>query len=392
MSVQTSDPSLHQTLLESRRLAFAHSQESRPERTALEITQRAVLNILEDFAAEKSDLELGQCATLNIFEDFDAEKSRMAGAQRAALNILEDFAVERTLLQAAQRSALNILDDFSAEKAHLQETQRAVVNILDDFDQEKVKVQRANAQLEKEITDRQHAEEETQRANKELLAANKELEAFSYSVSHDLRAPLRSIDGFSQALLEDHADKLDPSGKNQLQRVRLATQRMSVLIDDLLNLSRVTRTPMRRERLDLSALARSIAEEVQKADLTRHVEFVIADGLVAEGDWRLLRVVMENLLGNAWKYTSAHERARIEFGASQQHGRCAFFVRDDGAGFDPRYADRLFGAFQRLHGANEFPGSGIGLATVQRILRRHGGEVWAEAAVEKGATFYFTLG
>jgi len=163
------------------------------------------------------------------------------------------------------------------------------------------------------------------------------------------------------------------------------------LIDDLLNLSRVTRTPMRRERLDQSALASSVAEEVQKADPTRHVEFVIGEGLVAEGDSRLLRVLMENLLGNAWKYTSAHQQARIEFGASRHNGRRAFFVRDDGAGFDPRYADRLFGAFQRLHGANEFPGSGIGLATVQRIVRRHGGEIWAEAAVEKGATFYFTL-
>ena len=391
MSVQTSEPSLHETPLDSGCLAPAPSHDSVPERAALEIAQRAVLNILEDFAAEKSDLQLGQRATLNIFEDFDAEKSRMAGAQRAALNILDDFAVERTLLQAAQRSALNILDDFSAEKAHLQETQRAVVSILEDFDEEKVKVQRANAQLEKEITDRQRAEEETQRANKELLVANKELEAFSYSVSHDLRAPLRSIDGFSQALLEDHADKLDSSGKDHLQRVRLATQRMSVLIDDLLNLSRVTRTPIRRERLDLSALARSIAEEVQKASPTRRVEIVIGDGLVAEGDLRLLRVVMENLLGNAWKYTSGHQRARIEFGASQYGGQRAFFVRDDGAGFDPRYAGRLFGAFQRLHGANEFPGSGVGLATVQRIVRRHGGEIWAEAAVEKGATFYFTL-
>jgi len=260
--------------------------------------------------------------------------------------------------------------------------------LIDAFNEMLAQIQERDGALQKAHDE---LEQRVQQRTTDLTAANKELEAFSYSVSHDLRAPLRSIDGFSQALLEDYADKLDSSGKDQLQRVRLATQRMSALIDDLLNLSRVTRSAMRRERLDLSALASSIAGEVQKADPTRHVEFVIAEGLVAEGDSRLLRVVMENLLGNAWKYTSAHERTRIEFGASQDNGRRAFFVRDDGAGFDPRYADRLFGAFQRLHGANEFPGSGIGLATVQRIVRRHGGEVWAEGAVEKGATFYFSL-
>jgi signal transduction histidine kinase len=225
----------------------------------------------------------------------------------------------------------------------------------------------------------------------ELAAANNELEAFSYSVSHDLRAPLRSIDGFSQALLEDYADKLDVSGKNYLQRVRSATQRMSLLIDDLLNLSRVTRSEMRREAVDLSALAGSVMDELRKGDPGRGVRAVIADGLVAEGDSRLLRVVMENLLGNAWKYTSRHDGATIEFGLHQNGGRPVYFVRDDGAGFDATYADRLFGAFQRLHAATEFPGTGIGLATVQRIINRHGGKVWAEGAVERGAIFYFTL-
>jgi PAS domain S-box-containing protein len=249
-----------------------------------------------------------------------------------------------------------------------------------------------------DITERKRAEESLERhrseltkSNAELAAANKELESFSYSVSHDLRAPLRSIDGFSQALLEEYSDRLDFTGRGYLERVRHAAQRMSGLIDDLLNLSRVTRTPIHHEKLDLSAVAKSIAAELQEAEPGRQVEFVIESGLNAVGDSELLRAAMENLLRNSWKYTSAHARARIEFGKSQQNGKSPFFVRDDGAGFDSRYADRLFGAFQRLHTEAEFPGTGIGLATVQRIIQRHGGEIWAEGAVEKGATFYFTL-
>jgi light-regulated signal transduction histidine kinase (bacteriophytochrome) len=224
-----------------------------------------------------------------------------------------------------------------------------------------------------------------------LESANKELEAFSYSVSHDLRAPLRSIDGFSQALLEDYQDKLDDEGQNHLQRVRAATQRMAQLIDDMLALSRVTRAEINREPIDLSALARSLPAELQKAEPGREVEFVIEDGLVANGDARLLRIVLENLFRNAWKFTGKHPRAKIEFAATQNNGKSAYFVRDDGAGFDMAYVNKLFGAFQRLHAMTEFNGTGIGLATVQRIIRRHGGRVWAEGEVEKGATFYFTL-
>jgi len=242
-----------------------------------------------------------------------------------------------------------------------------------------------------EISGRKRAEEEIRRTNRELRAANKELEAFSYSVSHDLRAPLRSIDGFSQALLEDYADKMDATALEHLQRVRRAAQRMAELIDDMLNLSRVTRCELRREKLDLSAMANSIAKELQEAEPGRSVEFVIESGLTVVGDPQLLRSAMENLIRNSWKYTSGHATARIEFGRTKENGKYSFFVRDDGAGFDPRYAERLFGAFQRLHTAKEFPGTGVGLATVQRIVHRHGGEVWAEGAVEKGATFYFTL-
>lgn len=242
-----------------------------------------------------------------------------------------------------------------------------------------------------DITERKLAEEEMRLRNAQLDAANKELETFSYSVSHDLRAPLRSIDGFSQALLEDCADKIDEAEKSYLHRIRAGTQRMGVLIDDLLNLSRVARAEMHRERVNVSALARNIAAELQKTQSGRQAEFRIEDGIEAVGDPHLLRIVLENLLGNAWKFTSKRASARIEVGRTKQNDGRAYFVRDNGAGFDPAYAGKLFGAFQRLHGMTEFPGTGIGLATVQRIIQRHGGKIWAEGAVEKGASFYFTL-
>jgi light-regulated signal transduction histidine kinase (bacteriophytochrome) len=243
----------------------------------------------------------------------------------------------------------------------------------------------------RDITDEKRAARELQERATELEAVNSELEAFSYSVSHDLRSPLRSIDGFSQALLEDYEEKLDEEGKDYLRRVRASTQRMGELIDDMLNMSRITRSDMHREPVDLTEMAQASAAELQKSAPEREVEFVIADGLTAQGDARLLRIVMDNLLGNAWKYTSKHPRACIEFGFAQNNEQSIYFVRDDGAGFDMTYADKLFGVFQRLHKQTEFPGTGVGLATVQRIMHRHGGRVWADAQVDKGATFYFTL-
>jgi PAS domain S-box-containing protein len=227
--------------------------------------------------------------------------------------------------------------------------------------------------------------------NMELEAANKELESFSYSVSHDLRTPLRSLDGFSQALLEDYGDKLDHEGQENLHRIRAASQRMGQLIDDLLNLSRVTRVEMTRETVDVSKMAREIADEVRGSETGREVDFVIADHLFANSDARLLRIVLTNLLNNAWKFTGKRPRARIEFGCRSENGMDSYFVRDNGAGFDMLFAKKLFGAFQRLHGAGEFPGTGIGLATVQRIVHRFGGRIWAEAELDGGATFHFTL-
>jgi PAS domain S-box-containing protein len=234
-------------------------------------------------------------------------------------------------------------------------------------------------------------EQRVEQRTAQLKATNEELESFSYSVSHDLRAPLRSINGFSQVLLEDYADKLDEEGRDFLDRVKAASEHLARLIDDLLDLSRMTRSEMRHERVDLSALVRDFAKELERSDPERAVEFVLEDGIVTEGDQRLLRVVLENLLRNAWKFTGSQPQARVEFGLTELDGTPTYFVRDNGVGFDMAYADKLFGAFQRLHRTSEFPGTGIGLATVQRIVRRHGGSVWAEGAVGQGASFYFTL-
>jgi light-regulated signal transduction histidine kinase (bacteriophytochrome) len=255
------------------------------------------------------------------------------------------------------------------------------------------------AELQAEVIERQQAEQAVQALNQglqraiiEMKAVNKELEAFSYSVSHDLRAPLRSIDGFSQALLEDCHDQLDANGQDYLRRIRAATQRMGHLIDDLLNLSRVTRSDMNLETVNLSLLASNICTELQGSQPERQVEFVIQSGLTAQGDARLLQVLLANLLNNAWKFTSKHGLARIEFGTCNSESSIStYFVRDDGAGFDMAYIGKLFAPFQRLHSIQEFAGNGIGLATVQRIVHRHGGSVWAEAYVERGATIYFTL-
>jgi light-regulated signal transduction histidine kinase (bacteriophytochrome) len=243
-----------------------------------------------------------------------------------------------------------------------------------------------------DITERRRAEEKIRNHTNQLEVVNKELETFCYAVSHDLRAPLRGIDGFSQALLEDYGKQLDAQGADYLRRVRAASQRMGQLIDSLLKLSRLGRCELRREAVDLSALAQAVADELCQHQPQRQVNFVIAQVGVVQGDAQVLRIVLDNLLGNAWKFTGKHPQAHIEFGVGKSNGQLTYFVRDDGVGFDMAYSAKLFGAFQRLHGEQDFPGTGIGLATVQRIIHRHGGEIWAEAVVEQGATFYFTLG
>lgn len=270
------------------------------------------------------------------------------------------------------------LEDSNRELAGQIEERTAAEKALRESEQ---KILQLNAELEQRVQER----------TLQLENANKELEAFSYSVSHDLRAPLRGIDGFSQALLEDYGDELDDTGRDYLSRVRAGAQRMGVLIDDLLKLSRVSRAELKFKDVDLSGIASELSRELQDAEPEREVDFHITSGLTAKCDPQLIRIALTNLFNNAWKYSSKTAKTRIEFGMRLQNGEAAFFLQDNGAGFDMAYANKLFNAFQRLHDISEFPGTGIGLATVQRVVARHGGRAWAEAKVNKGAIFYFTL-
>ncbi|HXU83257.1 MAG TPA: ATP-binding protein, partial [Polyangia bacterium] len=235
---------------------------------------------------------------------------------------------------------------------------------------------------------------ELQQSQQALANTNRELEAFSYSVSHDLRAPLRSISGFSQALEEDEAERLHEQGRDYLKRIQSATLRMSQLIDDLLALAKVSRGDLQRGNARLGEIARAVAEVLQQTDPERRVEWRLDEALRADADPRLVKIVFENLLGNAWKFTRKQPAARIEVGEQRERneGQRVFFVRDNGAGFDMVHAEKLFAPFQRLHTSAEFEGTGVGLATVQRIIHRHGGRIWAEGTEGQGATFFFTLG
>jgi signal transduction histidine kinase len=278
------------------------------------------------------------------------------------------------------------------DKSYYREYNLRLVEKLEDNLQ---KLEQANAEIaarERELKEAQvRLELQVRDRTAELQFANRELEAFSYSVAHDLRTPLRAINGFSLALLEDCGDKLDHKGKDYLHRIRAASQRMGELIDSLLKLSRVSRRQLRRQPVDLSRLASEIAAELRQSQSQRKADFKVQQGLIVSGDQSLLRTVLENLLDNAWKYTNTREYAEIEFGTSVHDGEQMYYVRDNGVGFDMRHAGKLFTAFQRLHSESEFQGTGIGLATVARIVSRHGGGVWAESEPGMGATFYFSI-
>jgi signal transduction histidine kinase len=314
--------------------------------------------------------------------------------------VLQGTISQPILALAETAKAVSTRQDYSVRAPKLGEDELGVLTdafnqMLGRIQDQKDELQRYAADLERRVEERTHELQERNESLRlnaaELLAANTELDAFAYSVSHDLRAPLRSIDGFSQILLEDYTARLDEAGQESLHRVRAASQRMGTLIDDLLKLARVTRAEIRSEDVDLSGMAREIASELQRASPERQVEFAIAPELKARGDARLLRVALDNLLRNSWKYTAKQPAPRVEFASADANGGQAFMVRDNGAGFDMKYADKLFGVFQRLHSAADFEGTGIGLATVRRIINRHGGRIWAEGAVDRGATFYFTL-
>jgi light-regulated signal transduction histidine kinase (bacteriophytochrome) len=285
-----------------------------------------------------------------------------------------------------QRRFAEALEVIRTLQEELAETNRGLVALTLELEQ---RVDERTKELRAAHRALEESNAELRQLTSDLQTANRELEAFSYSVSHDLRSPLQSVLGFSELLVERCESQLDAQAKQYLQRLRAGCYRMVDLIEDMLMLSHITRREMHQEPVDLSLLAKTVASTLAVTQPRRRVTFDIAEGLVTMGDAGLLRVVLENLIGNAWKFTGKKRRARIAFGCAETPP--IYFVRDNGAGFDMANADKLFGAFQRLHSANEYPGTGIGLATVQRIISRHGGRIWAEAAVGQGATFYFTL-
>jgi len=305
-----------------------------------------------------------------------------ADQARAVLNPHDDFAEEGQQLKDTQLAILNILEDATTDRLRAEAAAKASLNILEDLSDAQAKIQMLNAELEARVEQR----------TAELVVANENLEAFTYSVAHDLRSPLRALSGYSEALVEDYGDRLDETGRWYTERIQAATERMSALIDDLLNLSQVSRAEMSLGPVDLSTEVAAIAGELQTREPGRRVRFALQDGVWVNADRTLIRTVLQNLVENAWKYTAKRDGATIEFGTTAaEDARVCCYVRDNGAGFDPAFAGKLFQPFQRLHAVTDFPGTGIGLASVRRIIERHGGRVWAEGAVGRGATFYFTL-
>jgi light-regulated signal transduction histidine kinase (bacteriophytochrome) len=294
------------------------------------------------------------------------------------------------------------ITDVKKANEDLIASRRAALNMMEDAVEAKDSLEKANVELQQEIKERRKVEREVRKLNvdlerrvqertAELAATNKELEAFSYSVSHDLRAPLRSMTGFSEALLEENKGSLSPQAVDYLHRISNAAHRMGRLVDDLLRLSRVTRAEIKKVHINLSGLAEEIAGELQSSTPERDVHWLITPNLFADADPELLKIVFSNLLGNAWKFTGKRDRAIIEFGCKKSEKELLYYVKDNGAGFDPQYTSKIFIPFQRLHKREEFDGEGIGLSLVQRIIQRHGGTIWAEAKLDEGATIYFKL-
>ncbi|HEY4056352.1 MAG TPA: PAS domain-containing protein [Kofleriaceae bacterium] len=391
------DVELAQDIANHAGLAIANAQlvQQLREHDALKRAQEEAVRanrFLDAIIENIPDMVFVKDADRLAFTRFNRAGEKLLGVPRTDLIGKSDYDMfppeEAKHFQAKDRATLESgqMVEIAEEPIHTQTGQRWLhtkkVPILDEQG-----IPRFLLGISHDITEAKANHAALVAAKERAEAANKELESFSYSVAHDLRSPLRGIDGFAQALSEDYADKLDDAGQRYLQRVREAAQRMALLIDDLLALSRVTRAEFVPQRVDLSSIATSVLSSLARTEPDRSVETVIEPALMTDGDPRLIAIAFENLLGNAWKFTSKTPNARIHVGRAE--GR--YFVRDNGAGFDQQFAHKLFGTFQRLHSENEFPGTGIGLATVARIIERHRGRVWAEGTPGEGATFYFTL-
>ena len=330
------------------------------------IPECPILRAKHSLRRETMELQIGDSWFGITVDPILDEKNNLVGF----VHIVSDITERKQAEDEIKRLYQEMESSVNEKTKDLYQSQLALLNVVDDL----------NENTKKLAT-----------TNQSLGALNKELEAFAYSVSHDLRAPLRSIDGFSAALLEDYKKKLDKTGENYLQRIRLASQRMGLLIDDLLKLSRVARSEFHAEIINLSEMAQEIVQEYKKNTSGKTVEIVIQEGIIAQGDPHLLRIALTNLIENAWKFTGKQKNPLIEFGTTLNEGKNVFFIRDNGVGLRYAYVGKLFGAFQRLHNTDEFPGTGIGLATVQRIIHRHRGKIWAKGEVGKGAVFYFTI-
>jgi signal transduction histidine kinase len=357
----------------------------------LEGAQRALLNILEDFAAERSDLASGQRALLNILEDFEAEKVHLESTQRAMLNILEDSTAEKVQLAAAERAVVNILDDFSEEKTRLEMVQRAVLNILEDLEAERVKAELINRQLQKEIEVRKRAEESLKEYSTELARSNADLQQFAYVASHDLQEPLRSVSSFSQLLSRRYQGQLGPDADDFITFIVEGATRMQTLINDLLTFSRVGTRGNPFTPVDCAEVL-AAAEENLEVTIADTGAAITHDPLpMVSADPTQVTQLFQNLLSNAIKFRRMQESPRIHVSATRQDGAWRFSVNDNGIGIAPRYFDRIFVIFQRLHGREEYPGTGIGLAICKKIVERHGGCIWVESEPGKGSTFHFTI-
>lgn len=370
------------------------SQDSPPglhrDSSPTDASHRAMLNILEDFAAEKSSLERGQRAILNILDDFDVERELMQGAQCAVLNILDDSLAERSQLEEAQGALVNILDDFSGEKVRLRESQRAVLNILDDFEGEKNKVESANLQLEWEIEERKRAETALAHRADDLARSNSELQQFAYVASHDLQEPLRMVASYTQLLAKRYRGQMDSDADEFIDYAVDGCTRMQALIQDLLAYSRAGALGAKHSDVSSEdALNDALAN--LRATIEECGAVVTHDSLpIISTDERQLAQVFQNLVGNAIKYHGA-EPPRIHVSASQTgENEWTFSVCDNGMGIDPQYFERIFVLFQRLHGRTEFAGTGIGLSICKKIVERLGGRIWVESRLGHGSTFYFS--